>query len=588
MKLTEAKIIEQRVAYNQLVESICKGMDTSQRKTILEAKASARNINRVLREAQLSTAQINALFGAVEQNATASGSNRTAVGKGKDVVDAVNNIINQTGRWIQNTTPVQGFDAKFEQLKGAVGAKFPELDKQLTGLGDWAKENPGKTAAIIGVLTVLGGIAGGPVGGAIAGQALRGSMELIKGEKLSTAIGKGAKTAAMGFLAGKAFEAIGDVFGDFVKDVKYGDIGEFSEERDLFYSHYGSAHIGRGSVYRDWVFDTNKLSGILTPDQQTEITGYLNSIKKVASDSIGDSTVSSKQAMEDIRGIINKLGRLTAEYTKENIANNPGIEEYLKTGADGLLDSIEQWTDVTSASVQGAVTGAVSKDKEAGTGPGSPATQGDEEAIKKAAEENDVEGVAVKSTESVEMSKDNSTGNPVLSESDIFKLFTAVAYKQPLVESQYVDEAPIGDMIKKAGSAVAGAAKSAAGAAGDAIKKGASAVAQQAATVGKNITTKVTVDKLMKAWEKAGSPNNDEKVAEFLTGFGIDPRSVQAAFKTAKLAVPKDAPMDQVEVIVSQAKQNSKLKDAIMAYLEGPTKRTPDTGLGQQPQTATA
>ena len=70
-----------------------------------------------MREAQLSTAQINALFGAVEQNATASGSNRTAVGKGKDVVDAVNNIINQTGRWIQNTTPVQGFDAKFEQLK---------------------------------------------------------------------------------------------------------------------------------------------------------------------------------------------------------------------------------------------------------------------------------------------------------------------------------------------------------------------------------------------------------------------------------------------------------------------------------------
>ena len=46
--------------------------------------------------------------------------------------------------------------------------------------------------------------------------------------------------------------------------------------------------------------------------------------------------------------------------------------------------------------------------------------------------------------------------------------------------------------------------------------------------------------------------------------------------------------MDQVEVIVSQTKQNSKLKDAIIAYLEGPTKRTPDTGLGQQPQTATA
>jgi len=114
--------------------------------------------------------------------------------------------------------------------------------------------------------------------------------------------------------------------------------------------------------------------------------------------------------------------------------------------------------------------------------------------------------------------------------------------------------------MKKAGRAVAGAAKSAAG-----------AVAQKAATVGKNITTKVTVDKLMKAWEKAGSPNNDAKIAQFLAGFGIEPRAVQSAFKTAKLDVPKDIPMDQVAVIVSQAKQNSKLKDAIIAYLEGPS-----------------
>jgi hypothetical protein len=87
--------------------------------------------------------------------------------------------------------------------------------------------------------------------------------------------------------------------------------------------------------------------------------------------------------------------------------------------------------------------------------------------------------------------------------------------------------------------------------------------------MGKNLTTKVTVDKLMTAWKKAGEPYNDEKVAEFLTGFGIDPRAVQSAFKTAGLEVPKEVPMDAVQSIISQANQNKDLKDAILAYLEG-------------------
>jgi hypothetical protein len=75
------------------------------------------------------------------------------------------------------------------------------------------KENPGKSAAIIGVLTALASLAGGPVGGAIAGQVLRGAAELIKGEKLSTAVGKGIKTAALGYLSGKAFEMLGKFVG---------------------------------------------------------------------------------------------------------------------------------------------------------------------------------------------------------------------------------------------------------------------------------------------------------------------------------------------------------------------------------------
>jgi hypothetical protein len=61
-------------------------------------------------------------------------------------------------------------------------------------------------------------LAGGPVGGAIAGQVLRGAAELIKGEKLSTAVGKGIKTAALGYLSGKAFEVLGKFVGGMRAD----------------------------------------------------------------------------------------------------------------------------------------------------------------------------------------------------------------------------------------------------------------------------------------------------------------------------------------------------------------------------------
>ena len=523
MKLTEAKIIEQRVAYNQLVESICKGMDTSQRKTILEAKASARNINRVLREAQLSTAQINALFGAVEQNATASGSNRTIVGKGKDVVDAVNDGIAKVGKALQNTAPVKAFDQKFEQLKGSVSAKFPELEKQLSSIGEYAKQNPGKTQAIVTVLTILAGVATGGVGGAIAGQLLRGSLELVKGEKLSTAVGKGLKTAAIGYLTGVISDKIGDMLSGDPETV-------------------------------------TKISGSITSDDMQGVSGG------------GVDYAKAREVLKlDDAGMKDYIVSVEANQISQELAIRGG-NGYVTMGGemlDKLRNSIEFAGDVNSkwsTSFDGNFLRGnlflTPDEMSAFTATGLDVMSGEATEwlannVVGAAEQFSIEAVYAASpmNQSVDYS-----GKNTLSETAIFKLFTAVAYKQPLVESQYVDEAPIGDMIKKAGSAVAGAAKSAAG-----------AVAQKAQTVGKNITTKVTVDKLMTAWKKAGSPNNDAKIAQFLAGFGIEPRAVQAAFKTAKLDVPKDIPMDQVAVIVSQAKQNSKLKDAIIAYLEGPS-----------------
>jgi len=207
-------IIEHRAYSQKLLTESCEGLSPDQKRIV-------EGIHRELLpliEASLSADQIQQLFGQVEKSATAAGSNRTAIGKGKDVAAKANEIINNVGKWLQDTAPVKAFDSKFDQLKSTIGTKFPDLDKNLTAMGTWAKENPGKTAAIIGVLTAIASIAGGPLGGAIAGQALRGATELLKGEKLSTAIGKGVKTAALGYLSGKAFELIGDFVGNMRAD----------------------------------------------------------------------------------------------------------------------------------------------------------------------------------------------------------------------------------------------------------------------------------------------------------------------------------------------------------------------------------
>ena len=200
-------LLEQQISYSrQILRESCEGLTKEQRYVV---EGIYKTLSPLI-EASLSTDQIQQLFGEVEKTATAGGKNRTLLGKAVDVPGQVNAAINKIGQYLQNTKPVQAFDQKFEDLKGKVSEKFPDLAKKLSAMGEWAKANPGKTAAIIGVLTTLAGLAGGPVGGAIAGQILRGATELLKGEKLSTAVGKGIKTAAYGAIAGWLLDGLGD------------------------------------------------------------------------------------------------------------------------------------------------------------------------------------------------------------------------------------------------------------------------------------------------------------------------------------------------------------------------------------------
>jgi len=313
--------------HRQILRESCDGLTRDQRRIV----EGIYNEFVPLIEASLTADQINQIFSTVEKSATAAGGNRTMLGKAVDVPGQVNDVINKVGKYLQDTTPVKFMDQKFEDLKAKVGAKFPELDTQLTGLGTWMKENPGKSAAIIGLLTVLASLAGGPVGGAIAGQALRGAAELIKGEKLSTAVGKGVKTAVFGYLSGKAFEMLGD----------------FAETLAIKQIPFGPESAG----FQEVTFDATKtissfgqelkqtLAGvdiIVDPEMASTVNSAMNLIRMGGQEAlegfdqlkIAADIINSQEYKDMIVG--------TLEITRQELVKNDSLRQFISATADSL------------------------------------------------------------------------------------------------------------------------------------------------------------------------------------------------------------------------------------------------------------
>jgi hypothetical protein len=131
------------------------------------------------------------------------------------------------------------------------------------------------------------------------------------------------------------------------------------------------------------------------------------------------------------------------------------------------------------------------------------------------------------------------------------------------------ERAEVGQQIKQGVSAVAGA------------------VAQKAQTVGKNITTKITADKLNKAWTAAGSPTDSDAVAKFLTTQGVNPDVVNSAMSTVGVSSAAGVEQEQPAVDTSKLPDVSSLtpeqKQALLAKLD----QIDQTEAGSAPAAAT-
>lgn len=333
-------LVEQHLNVSkQILRESCDGLNLEQRR-IVEGIYSELS---PLIEASLTADQIQQLFGQVEKSATDAGGNRTLLGKAVDVPGKVDAAINKIGKYLQNTKPVQAFDQKFDQLKNKINTKFPDskiLDA-ISQMGIWAKENPGKTAAIIGVLTTIAGLAGGPVGGAIAGQILRGATELLKGEKLSTAIGKGIKTAAYGAMAGWLVDGLGD----WLEGLR-ADVVPYDKMPGLKQINVGLTK----SLEAPGMSFKQSIHSILVPEDS--VAGFQAIVDNARSGDVN--------AFNDL---IQFTERFSAKEYLLDKSISDAAAQALAQQNDKFLQAMKTANDVISSAAQGAVAGKLAADQ---------------------------------------------------------------------------------------------------------------------------------------------------------------------------------------------------------------------------------
>jgi len=175
-----------------------------------------------LMEADIKPEEIQKIFTQAEKVSIEGGENLTALGKAGKVTAEVSGKmkteIDKLMAAAANSGPVKNFDAQFEKLKAQLKTKLqgnPAGQKILGAVDKWggfAKDNPAKSAFIIGAMTsVLAFASGGILSGAAIGFFLKLANNTIKGDKLSTAVAKGVKGAALGAVAGALGGAIKDL-----------------------------------------------------------------------------------------------------------------------------------------------------------------------------------------------------------------------------------------------------------------------------------------------------------------------------------------------------------------------------------------
>jgi len=423
-------------------------------------------------EAQLTADQINQIFQQVEQGATAGGGNRTMLGKGKDAAGAVKKAYDDLVSKVQNSGPIKGVDAMYDNAA--------EKLKQATG-GDQGVmkyvqkyRDFAKKYPVAQSLIYSALIAAAGISGAgIGGAAALGLFKMV--DKLL----QGEKfSTAVGKGATTGAMAYGaSQLGDYIKG---GDQAASGGEVP--------ADMQQG-LAADQAFQ-DKLLNKFPPDQGYTFAagegGKSVQVLNSAGEKVFTGDIPLKTMDTQTFADLSNAGKMaTPGISSGSISSDPMA---------GVSNAGSSVTNTASGTLSG-VTG-----EQMASHPAYQAmiqkfgnTPGARQAAMSAAKAAILRGQA---NESID-----------LTESQIFLMIGKIVERQ-----RKLDEG-IMDTLK--------------GAAGKAV--------DWAKTKGTNLTTKVTADKLLQAWKKAGSPTDSLDVAKIVQDAGVPSDSIKQVYGTMKI-----------------------------------------------------
>ena len=407
------------------------GIESNQRVSVFESLGRGdayfetweREIHPVLCEVAMDPAQVKQLFTSIEKNA-----GRSTLGKAGDALkgakDKVSDVwFNKFGGMLQSSAPVQAFDQKFEDIKSKIAAKNPELAAKLAKYGEFAKQNPklhkfllgiaGSAAAALGV-ALAGGIGAGALavgtGAGIATGIINIADRLLKGEKASTAIGRGATAGAVAGITAAAMTGIGNwAAGLREKSIPIGDTG-------LEQISYKA---------------TKKLSsGGMEWDQMTQ--GFNVTVDKEAASGIRSAVNAMQNGDSSAFTELQRLGRMvhSAEY-KAQMKDIAGAVKDIALSNDSLLQWIKGLTQAASA-VGGAVAGQAAG--AAGEKPAAPVA----ESLNRA-QLNELFGITGNKVDASKLEKAwTKAGSPTDSE-EIKQILVSAGVDEQLVATAFAD-----------------------------------------------------------------------------------------------------------------------------------------------------